>query len=166
MTNLFSHKNRPVHLGPYPLERLKRINSAPASIGVEPKGLELNAPEPHSLINGMHDYFNIMDRLRIGEKALKQAPIPNDSTERSNHLKAACYYLDASMAGVCRIPDHAILDSPIVNKSLAESMEQQYAAGSADNPMAEIMAAVPSVAYSRQPASVRSRIKDTASALC
>lgn len=138
MTNLFSHKNRPVHLGPYPLERLKRINSAPVPIGVEPKGLELNAPEPHSLINGMHDYFNIMDRLRIGEKALKQAPIPNDSTERSNHLKAACYYLDASMAGVCRIPDHAILDSPIVNKSLAESMEQQYAAGSADNPMAEI----------------------------
>ena len=35
-----------------------------------------------------------------------------------------------------------------------------------DNPIADIMAAVPSVAYKRHPAAMRSRIRDTASALC
>ena len=34
MTRLFSHRNRPVHLGSFPLERLSRRGSAMAEISV------------------------------------------------------------------------------------------------------------------------------------
>ena len=140
MVRLFSHKNRPVHFGPFPLERLARTQvSANAVNRPKPEGLQIENPaSPHSLVNGMRDYFNVLDRMRIGDIAPNKAPIPDDLTERANHLKAACYYLDASIAGTCRINDAAILDQPIVNTTLNEAMSQQYSAGSADNPMAEI----------------------------
>lgn len=140
MVRLFSHKNRPVHFGPFPLERLARTQvSVNAVTSPKPEGLQIENPaSPHSLVNGMRDYFNVLDRMRVGDIAPNKAPIPDDLTERANHLKAACYYLDASMAGACRINDAAILDQPIVNTTLNEAMSQQYSAGSADNPMAEI----------------------------
>ena len=140
MTRLFSHKHRPVHLGGFPLERLSRQRS-PMSFRREkpPTGLRVEDPDnPHSLANGMREYVNVMDRMRAGPVAPTRAPIPADPRERANHLKAACYYLDASMAGTCRIPEAALLDAPVVNHSLTQAMEQEYGTGSADNPMAEI----------------------------
>ena len=106
MTRLLSHKNRPVHLGSYPLERLSRQRS-PMEFrrDTPPVELAIEDPEnPHSLANGMREYINVMDRMRAGPVAPHRAPIPADPQERADHLKAACYYLDASMAGVCRIP--------------------------------------------------------------
>jgi reductive dehalogenase len=140
MTRLFSHRNRPVHLGSFPLERLSRRGSAmdfqrnapPAELPIEDPG------NPHSLANGMREYINVMDRMRAGPVAPGQAPIPGDLQERANHLKAACYYLDVSMAGVCRIPVGAFLEEPVTNHSLSEAAEREYGTGSADNPMAEI----------------------------
>ncbi|NCF21152.1 MAG: NAD-binding oxidoreductase, partial [Haliea sp.] len=140
MTRLFSHKNRPVHLGSYPLERLARQQN-PTRFRRETPPLELqieDADNPHSLANGMREYVNVMDRMRAGPVAPSQAPIPTDLQERGNHLKAACYYLDASMAGVCCIPESALLEEPVVNHSLTQAMEREYGTGSADNPMAEI----------------------------
>ncbi|UCC15366.1 MAG: hypothetical protein JSW21_05390 [Gammaproteobacteria bacterium] len=140
MTKLFSHKDRPVHLGPHPLERLPRT----ARVASYPKhadrqGLAIENPDnPASLSNAMREYVNVMDRMREGAIAPNRAPIPTDPVARAEHLKAACYYLDASMAATGRVPPEAILKQPIVNHSLAEAMEKQYAAGSADNPMAEI----------------------------
>ena len=137
---LFSHRKRPVHLGSYPLERLARASHVALRQANRPaaEGLPIEAPEaPKSIANAMRSYIDILDRMRDGPAASAAAPIPGDPLERSNHLKAACYYLDAAMAGVCRIPDHAILPSPIVNESLARAAEQQYAAGSAQNVIAE-----------------------------
>jgi len=140
MTRLFSHKDRPVHLGPHPLERLprtERVSRYPDQ-RIE-AGLAIEKPEnPASLSNAMREYVNVMDRMREGATAPKRAPIPTEPAVRAEHLKAACYYLDASMAATGRVPPEAILKRPIVNYSLADSMEKQYAAGSADNPMAEI----------------------------
>jgi reductive dehalogenase len=42
------------------------------------------------------------------------------------------------MVGVCRIPEGAALEEPVVNHSLTQAMEREYGTGSADNPMAEI----------------------------
>ena len=139
MTRLFSHKDRPVHLGPYPLEKLQRIHK-PASLPPgEPAALAIeDSARTASLANAMVEYVNVMDRMRDGPVAPNRAPIPDDPAERANHLKAACYYLDAGMAGTGRIPDGALLERPIVNERLAEAAEKDYAAGSADNPMAEI----------------------------
>ena len=140
MVRLFSHKNRPVHLGGYPLERLRRQKQAsdPGSIP-QPKALQIEQPgNRHSLANGMREYVNVMDRMRVGDVAPNKAPIPDDLQERTDHLKAACYYLDASMVGVCKIAHDSVLKCPIINEFLSESMEQEYGVGSADNPMAEI----------------------------
>jgi hypothetical protein len=107
-------------------------NAPPAELPIEDPG------NPHSLANGMREYINVMDRMRTGPVAPGQAPIPGDQQERANHLKAACYYLDVSMAGVCRIPEGAFLEEPVTNHSLSEAAEREYGTGSADNPMAEI----------------------------
>ena len=143
---LFSHRKRPVHLGSYPLERLARRGGATpprveriAQAPPRGEGLRIEAPDtPQSVANAMRGYIDILDRMRAGPAAPAVAPIPEDLLERSNHLKAACYYLDATMVGTCRIPDHAVLSTPIVNSSLARGAEQQYAAGSAENAVAEI----------------------------
>jgi hypothetical protein len=84
MTRLFSHKNRPVHLGSYPLERLSRRDSAPAfQRNTPPWELQVENPDnPHSLANGMREYVNVMDRMRAGPVAPNRAPIPSDLQER------------------------------------------------------------------------------------
>lgn len=140
MVRLFSHRKRPVHLGPYPLERLSRQHEAAEMDPAFPvETFRVADPgNPHSLANGMRHYFDVMDRMRVGDVAPERAPIPDDPKARAEHLKAACYYLDASMAGVCRIPAGTVLDQPVENESLGRAMEQQYSAGSAENPMAEI----------------------------
>ena len=61
--------------------------------------------------------------MRFGNAAPARAPIPDDLQERANHLKAGCYYLDASMAGTCKISESCILQTPVVNKSLLKGME-------------------------------------------
>lgn len=144
MIRIFSHKNRPVHMGSFPLERLPRqdrLDDHALNFGRGKTARELQVEDfnnPHAVSNGMREYINVMDRMRIGSVAPNKAPIPEDPQERSDHMKAACYYLDASMAAVCRLPKQALLDTPVVNSSLQEAAEQQYGAGSADNPMAEI----------------------------
>ncbi|HJP34363.1 MAG TPA: reductive dehalogenase domain-containing protein [Gammaproteobacteria bacterium] len=137
MTRLFSHRDRAVSLGPFPLERLERVDQCDSADVVTPP-FQVEAPDnPLSLANAMGDYFNIMDRMRVGPTAPEEAPIPSDLGTRADHLKAACYYLDVSMAGTCRVPATAVLETPVVNESLAKAKEQEYAAGSAENVMAE-----------------------------
>ncbi len=136
---IFSHKNRPVHLGPYPLERLARTAGPMEHPARASRGLVYSDPSrPHSIVNAMEEYANIMDRMREGPVAPRQAPIPEDLRERAEHIKAACYYLDASMTATCRLPREAILENPIENASLHDAMERQYGVGSAANAMSEI----------------------------
>jgi len=136
---LFSHKQRPAHAGPYPLERLARApGRSPGAASRQPRGLAVEDPDnPLSLRNAMREYVNVMDRMRHGPVAPEVAPIPEDPLERSQHLKGACYFLDASQAGTCALPAEALLATPIVNQTLAEAEEREYGAGSADNVMAQ-----------------------------
>ncbi len=124
-----------MHLGPFPLERLARTGSEieyPSP--TEHRSLEVEAPDnPLSLANAFREYIDLFDRMRLGEPAPKQAPNPSDLQERANHLKAACYNLDVSMAATCAIPEQAILEEPVVNESLKKVQEKEYLAGSAAN---------------------------------
>ncbi|MEY8205909.1 MAG: reductive dehalogenase domain-containing protein, partial [Bermanella sp.] len=74
-------------------------------------------------------------RLRDGEVAESQAPIPSDPIERANHLKAAGYFLDASQMGTCKIPLQALLSKSIHNSSLDEVAEKEYSVGASQNAM-------------------------------
>ena len=136
---LFSHKHRPMHLGPFPLERLARGRSIPEYVpGGKCRQQGTDAPDsPNSMAGAFREYIDLFDRMRLGDAAPKQAPIPADPQQRADHLKAGCYNLDVSMAATCAIPEQAILAEPIVNRSLAQAQEKEYLAGSAANAMAE-----------------------------
>ncbi len=105
---LFSHKKRPVHLGPYPLERLPRLvdpAAPPPAIGGR-RPSESRRPGPQSASHAFDLYFDLLDADRNGD-AFEAAPIPDDPAERANNLKGGLYFLDADMVGCGVIPDEA-----------------------------------------------------------
>ncbi|WP_146345711.1 reductive dehalogenase [Falsiphaeobacter marinintestinus] len=116
----FSTKDRPFHLGPYPLERLSRTDVAPDLTNVPP-ALTLDfrrLDTPHSLVNAMGEYQAMMDVIRDGLVNPNPAAAPTDPVERANHMKSFGYFQDAAMMGVCRLPDAAHLDTPTRNPDI------------------------------------------------
>ena len=108
---LFSHKKRPVHLGPYPLERLPRLGeptAQPLGVGglAPAHPLEADDEGPLGAGHAYRLYLDLYDSRRRGEVA-PMAPIPDDRVERANNLKAGLYFLDADMVGCGLIPDEA-----------------------------------------------------------
>lgn len=120
MNKLFSYKHRPVHLGPYPLEKLSRTAAVPDYSQLAPmQALSfLRDEQPLSIVNAMDKYQATMDTIREGIVKKEVATIPADPQERANHLKAFGYYCDASMMGTCAIPASAWLDEAIINPSV------------------------------------------------
>ncbi len=117
----FSDKNRPVYMGSFPVERLARAK-APVDLTTIPLTgpVAFNRPEdPNSIVNAMGEYQAMLDALRDGLVNKTMAEIPDDPTARANHLKAFGYFCDAAMIGICRLPDAAILDTPIQNPDIA-----------------------------------------------
>ena len=105
-----------MHLGPYPLEKLRRQETVNLSDLPPHSGLSFRRPaDPRSIVNAMQDYQAMLDTTRDGMVKREIAEIPDDLTERANHMKAFGYYCDASMMGSCEIPKQAWLDTPIAN---------------------------------------------------
>lgn len=128
MNKLLSYRKRPVHLGPYPLEKLARSDS-PADLSqlapMEPSSFR-HPDAPASIVNAMGEYQALMDAIREGPVKKEQASIPNDPQERSDHLKAFGYFCDASMVGTCEIPSSAWLGKRLLNpdvERLATTLE-------------------------------------------
>jgi len=99
---LFSYKNRPFHLGPYPLERLRRQTAMPdlARVPAMRPVSYADDVDPESLVNAMARHMGMLDVVRDGAFTALKAEIPDDPTERANHMKAAGYYYDATMMGI------------------------------------------------------------------
>ncbi|MEM8924625.1 MAG: reductive dehalogenase domain-containing protein [Actinomycetota bacterium] len=123
---LFSHRKREVHRGPYPLERLARLDDPgappPGLIAGRPAPLrptEARAPGPLSAIGAYDLYLDLFDEQRHGDPA-PSAPVPDDPTERAENLKAGLYFLDADMVACALIPDEARLDTDTDTESIAE----------------------------------------------
>jgi len=116
----FSSKNRPVHLGPFPLERFVRLEGVADLLGVpefEPLDFK-RLDTPHSLVNAMGEYQAMMDAIRDGLVNKVKAEVPVDPVERANHMKAFGYFSDASMMGICHLPAEAVLSSPCRNPDI------------------------------------------------
>ncbi|MGI9364003.1 MAG: reductive dehalogenase [Rhizobiaceae bacterium] len=115
----FSDKERPVHLGPYPLERLVRqetvdLNSVPAF-----QQLSFRRPDaPESIVNAMGEYQAMLDAIRDGLVNKAKSGIPDDPQERVDHLKGFAYFSDSSMAASCRIDDAVRLTQPFRNPDI------------------------------------------------
>ncbi len=125
---LFSSRSRPVHMGSYPLERLRRLNAPLIQFPQVPfPALTMHRPEvPQSIVNAMAPFQAMMDVLRVGAVNPLRATIPDDPQKRANHLKAFGYFNDATMMGVCALPNAARLQIPRQNpntQALATSLQ-------------------------------------------
>ena len=142
----FSYRDRPVHLGPYPLERLTRSDSAPDLAAVSPmQGLSFDDPDPESLKHALARYIGMFDLVRDGAVNPQPGEVPLDPQQRSDHMKAAGYFFDASMMAVGKLPASALLAAPIRNPmvaaigaELAQSQPVSFAAGM-DMILADVM---------------------------
>jgi reductive dehalogenase len=116
----FSDKNRPVHMGGYPQERLLRTGVMPDLEKVPAyRQLDFRRPDrPASIVNAMAEHQAMMDAIRDGLVNKARAECPEDPRERADHLKAFGYFSDAAMAGVCRLPDEALLSKPYRNPDI------------------------------------------------
>ncbi|WP_299895266.1 reductive dehalogenase [uncultured Ruegeria sp.] len=116
----FSDKNRPVHMGRYPLERLTRQDTMPDLSRVPLMGeLSFHRPErPDSIVNAMGEFQAMLDAIRDGLVNPIASEIPSDPQERANHLKAFGYFNDASMMGCGPLPSDALLDEPRRNPDI------------------------------------------------
>ena len=118
----FSTRDRAVHLGPFPLERLRRVVSGkrPDLDLVPPfQPLDFSRPElPSSIVNAMVDYQAMMDAIRDGLVNKSRGECPEDPKERADHLKAFGYFTDASMVGIGPVPNEARLEQPYRNPGI------------------------------------------------
>ena len=115
----FSDKNRPVHLGPFPLERLAR--GAMPDLTAVPRFAPLNFRRPTlpaSIVNAMGEYQAMMDAIRDGMVNKAQADCPSDPAERAEHIKGFGYFSDAAMVGIGPMPGSARLDLPYRNPDI------------------------------------------------
>jgi reductive dehalogenase len=115
----FSDKKRPVHMGPYPTELLKRGPMPDLNLVPKMQAISFRRPEvPHSIVNAMCEYQAMLDAIRDGFINKAKAEIPTDQIERANHLKAFGYFSDAAMVGICSLSENAILSNAIANPDI------------------------------------------------
>jgi reductive dehalogenase len=98
-------KNRPYHLGPFPLETLRRDDSVIARDAQRPPvaGTAEAAPQG-PLARAADHYRELFVKFADGPVAPRQAPVPDDLARRAVDIKGAAYFLDAAQAGICCMP--------------------------------------------------------------
>jgi ferredoxin len=101
MARLFSSKERPFDMGVLPTELLARD----AAARVVESRMPADACEPHeeSIAPALREHFDFCGKYLEGEVAPARAPVPEDALARTRNLKASAYFLDATLAGVCRL---------------------------------------------------------------
>ena len=105
---VFSHSDRPVHLGPLPTERLGRTET-PDMAGLTGTGLLEERFADDHLGRAVSDFMCALDAVREGGVNANEAQIPGDPAERARHLKAAGYFLDATLVGIAAFdPSHLL----------------------------------------------------------
>ncbi|MCP4318290.1 MAG: 4Fe-4S dicluster domain-containing protein [Hyphomicrobiales bacterium] len=135
--NLFSTKNRPFDLGPFPLETLNRSSDRPDFEQIERmRQLDFDRHPRESLAHAMARFMGMIDTVRDGTIVHGEAEIPADPEERAKHLKAAGYYFDASMIGIAKLDKAHFLDTPFRNpmiddikRELEEGQPKSFASG-------------------------------------
>lgn len=143
MLPLFSNKKRPIHLGRFPMEKIKRVDKPTTYIGPNVKGVPKRADgfvrafkgdfgpaaereirrfvtkQPFNAAIGHLHWKQVP--IHKGDPAPEKAPLSNDAAELAKHIKAACYFMDADMVGICEMPDwawysHDIKGQPITTR--------------------------------------------------
>ena len=101
----FANKSRPYHLGPFPLERLRR---EPAILRDEAARLPVERRVAGPALDGefaaaLDRYRQIFHALREHGQAPAKAPVPEDLARRMVDIKGAGYFLNASQVAICEL---------------------------------------------------------------
>ncbi|NQV55193.1 MAG: Fe-S protein [Rhodospirillales bacterium] len=110
-----NRSKRPIELGPYPAERLKRDASAiTGEAEIPPISPPLTtAGADFPLVRAANAHLAAYEELREPEPFAKLAPVPEDLKLRTRDIKGAGYFFNASQMAVCQIPDNAWLDAAL-----------------------------------------------------
>ncbi|MGQ0655936.1 MAG: Fe-S protein, partial [Betaproteobacteria bacterium] len=103
MARLFSNRDRPYDMGVLPTELLPRDPAAPIVDSRMPA--DRHPPGQRSIGPALEEYRELCARYLDGEVAAARAPVPEDPRARSRNLTASAYFLDATLAGACRIEE-------------------------------------------------------------
>jgi reductive dehalogenase len=107
-------KDRPFHLGPFPLEALPRdadIIAAEVGRARRPAMPDAIRRPDDALRRAVDHYRQVFSAFAEGVPARARAPVPTDHERRSVDIKGGAYFMDASCAGICRIPESAWIAS-------------------------------------------------------
>ena len=97
-TPIFSNRKRPFHLGPFPMDRLKRVETADLSAVPPMQAIDFDHGEtPASLVNAMGEYQAMLDAIRDGLINNEVASCPGDPDERARHIKSFGFFQDVPM---------------------------------------------------------------------
>jgi len=116
-------KDRPYHLGLFPLETLARDDAVTAREASRPprSATEAASGSDGLLASAARHYRELFVKYADGPVAPQQAPVPNDLARRAVDIKGCATFLDAAHTGICEIPANAWLAG-------AEAMPHGYAA--------------------------------------
>jgi ferredoxin len=110
---IFSNRNRPVHLGRFPLERLPREGIDEKKLLAVKSLKKAEEKEPNTLARICREYCAIYEKFRSGEPAADKAPYFTDLRERANELKSMALFFDATMVATCVLPSISWNEKPI-----------------------------------------------------
>jgi reductive dehalogenase len=119
---------RPVELGPYPLEKLRRdasiIEAEAARAPTDPGSLATGGSS--YLVDATLSHLNAYEELREPEPFARKAPVPDDLALRTRDIKGAGYFLDASQIGICEIAGNIWLNDVFTTHSHAVVVLVEY----------------------------------------
>lgn len=131
-------------MGPYPAEALARLPlGADLPLDQLPPSTRLDFAannDRFSIRESMDDYMSLLDAARDGPVNSEVAEIPNCPEERANNLRSFGYFLDATMAGSCKIAPELWLSEPFSHPRIAEWIKQCDMAANRPTPPAVEMA--------------------------
>ena len=112
---LFHHasKNRPFHLGTYPMEVLPRDDSVTAAEAARPPAGPTEAAEAGGALGpAVLHYRELFAGFAEGGPAAETAPVPARLDRRAEDIKGCSYFMDADQVGICRIPGERLAGGP------------------------------------------------------
>ncbi len=118
-------KDRPYHLGSYPLEVLPRDDGVLEVEAARPRArAKVAAVASGPLGDAAVKYSGLFERFIEEAPVEKQAPVPADLDRRVQDVKGCAYFMDASQVGICCIPNNAWLEgaTPVADQTHAVVM--------------------------------------------
>jgi reductive dehalogenase len=138
---IFSNKKRPVHLSPFPMERLRRVAADAALLSAKRDWRSAPAvAEPRNVLATIcREYSAIYERFRNGDPAAEKAPYTADPVARSSELKSLALFFDATLVGTCAIPAFAWQNKPLSHSHALVVMVEYNDGVERENPIHDLI---------------------------